>query len=52
VFLDDMPWNVEGARQVGLRAVRVPWDDPGQAIDAARELLGLPARRPGSVNDN
>ena len=52
VFLDDMPWNVEGARQVGLRAVRVPWDDPGQAIDTARELLGLPARRPGSVNDN
>jgi putative hydrolase of the HAD superfamily len=44
VFLDDMPWNVEGARQVGLRAVRVPWDDPGPAIDTARELLGLPAR--------
>ena len=44
MFLDDMPWNVEGARQVGLRAVRVPWDDPGPAIDTARELLGLPAR--------
>jgi putative hydrolase of the HAD superfamily len=44
VFLDDMPWNVEGARQVGLQAIRVPWDDPGQAIDTARELLGLPAR--------
>ena len=52
VFLDDMPWNVEGARQVGLRAVRVPWDDPGQAIDTARELLGLPARQLGSVDDN
>jgi putative hydrolase of the HAD superfamily len=44
VFLDDMPWNVEGARQVGLQAIRVPWDDPGPAIDTARELLGLPAR--------
>ena len=44
VFLDDMPANVEGARQAGLIAVRVPWDDPGPAIDTARELLGLPAR--------
>jgi putative hydrolase of the HAD superfamily len=44
VFLDDMPWNVEGARQVGLQAIRVPWDDPGPAIDTARGLLGLPAR--------
>ncbi len=41
VFLDDMPWNVEGARQAGLTAVRVPWDDPVPAIDTARELLGL-----------
>ena len=47
VFLDDMPWNVEGARQAGMIAVRVPWDDPGQAIDTARELLGLPSRQPG-----
>jgi putative hydrolase of the HAD superfamily len=41
VFLDDMPWNVEGARQAGMTAVRVPWDDPGPAIDTARKLLGL-----------
>ncbi len=46
VFLDDMPWNVAGARAVGMIAVRVPWDDPGQAADAARDLLGLPARMP------
>jgi len=45
VFLDDMPWNAEGARQAGLTAVRVPWDDPGPAIDIARELLGLGPRR-------
>ena len=45
VFLDDMPWNVEGARQAGLTAVRVPWDDPGPAIDIARELLGLGPKR-------
>jgi putative hydrolase of the HAD superfamily len=41
VFLDDMPWNVEGARQAGMTAVRVPWDDPTPAIDTARELLRL-----------
>jgi len=41
VFLDDMPWNVDGARQAGMTAVRVPWDDPGPAIDTARKLLGL-----------
>jgi putative hydrolase of the HAD superfamily len=41
VFLDDMPWNTEGARQAGMTAVRVPWDDPGPAIDTARKLLGL-----------
>ena len=45
VFLDDMPWNVDGARAVGMTAIRVPWDDPGPAIDAARELLRLPPRR-------
>ena len=41
VFLDDMPWNTEGARQAGMTAVRVPWEDPGPAIDTARKLLGL-----------
>jgi putative hydrolase of the HAD superfamily len=41
VFLDDMPWNVAGARQAGMTAVRVPWDDPAPAIDTARDLLGL-----------
>ena len=44
VFLDDMPWNVDGARQAGMTAVRVPWDDPAPAIDTARELLRLGSR--------
>jgi putative hydrolase of the HAD superfamily len=44
VFLDDMPWNVDGAREAGLTAVRVLWDDPGPAIDTARELLRLGPR--------
>jgi putative hydrolase of the HAD superfamily len=48
VFLDDMPWNVAGAREVGMVAVRVPWQDPGQAIDIARDLLGLPPRLPAT----
>ena len=44
VFLDDMPWNVEGARQAGMTAIRVHWDDPGPALDTARNLLGLGSR--------
>jgi putative hydrolase of the HAD superfamily len=44
VFLDDMPWNVDGARQAGMTAVRVPWDDPAPAIATARDLLGLGLR--------
>src|SRR6516165_1615657 len=44
VFRDDMPWNVEGARQAGMTAVRVPWDDPAPAIDTARDLLRLGPR--------
>ena len=44
VFLDDMPWNTEGARQAGMTAVRVPWEDPVPAIDTARELLRLGPR--------
>jgi putative hydrolase of the HAD superfamily len=47
VFLDDMPGNVAGARRVGMTAVRVPWEDPGPAIDTARDLLRLPSRQPG-----
>jgi putative hydrolase of the HAD superfamily len=45
VFLDDMPGNVAGARRVGMTAVRVPWEDPGLAIDTARDLLRLPSRQ-------
>jgi putative hydrolase of the HAD superfamily len=41
VYLDDMPWNVEGALAAGLDARRVEHDDPGAAADWARERLGL-----------
>jgi putative hydrolase of the HAD superfamily len=50
VFLDDMPGNVEGARAIGMTAIRVPWDDAAPAIDTARNLLGLPARAHSSQN--
>jgi putative hydrolase of the HAD superfamily len=44
VYLDDMPWNVEGGLAAGLQAVRVSYDEPEQAIDEARARLGLPPR--------
>lgn len=44
MFLDDMPWNVDGARQAGMTAIRVPWEDPAPAIDTARDLLRLGPR--------
>ena len=44
VFLDDMPWNVDGARQAGMTAIRVPWEDSAPAIDTARDLLRLGPR--------
>lgn len=41
VYLDDMPWNVEGALAAGLDAHRVDHHDPGSAIAWARARLGL-----------
>ncbi len=46
VFLDDMPWNVAAAAEVGMLAVQVPQDRPGPAVGAARDLLGLKSRTP------
>ncbi|MGF1664137.1 MAG: HAD-IA family hydrolase [Kineosporiaceae bacterium] len=41
VYLDDMPWNVEGALAAGLDAHRVRHEDPGEAVAWARARLGL-----------
>jgi putative hydrolase of the HAD superfamily len=41
VFLDDLPENVEGARAVGMGAVRVTPGDAALAFRATRVLLGL-----------
>ncbi len=41
VYLDDMPWNVNGALAAGLDAVRVERDDPLRAVSYARDRLGL-----------
>lgn len=43
VFLDDLSWNVEGARAAGLTAFRVDITDPAAAFAAARAALGLAA---------
>jgi putative hydrolase of the HAD superfamily len=44
VYLDDMPWNVEGGLTAGLQAIGVSYTDPGTAVDVARTRLGLAAR--------
>jgi hypothetical protein len=36
--------------RAGMTAVRVPWEDPGPAIDTARTLLRLPPRQSGDNN--
>jgi len=41
VYLDDMPWNVEGGLAAGLAAVRVDHDDATAAVTIARHRLGL-----------
>lgn len=41
VYLDDMPWNVEGARLCGMQAVLVSHVDAGPAVAQARRRLGL-----------
>lgn len=41
VFLDDMPWNVEGARSASLQAIHVSHVDPSPAAAEARSRLSL-----------
>lgn len=41
VFLDDMPWNVDGARQLGANAFEVNIVDPNPAFQAAARALDL-----------
>ena len=41
VFVDDMPWNVEGGRAAGLHAVQLALRDPDAAFTQARSALGL-----------
>lgn len=43
VFIDDMPWNVEGARAAGLRAIQLDLQAPDEAFTLARAALGLGA---------
>ncbi|GAY08248.1 HAD-IA family hydrolase [Pseudonocardia sp. N23] len=45
VFVDDMPWNVEGGRMAGLHAVQLDLRDPDAAFARARTALGLGAAR-------
>ncbi|MGE3286312.1 MAG: HAD family hydrolase [Pseudonocardia sp.] len=44
VFVDDMPWNVEGARRAGMVALLLDYRDPDAAFDAARTAVGLERR--------
>ena len=40
-FVDDMPWNVEGALEAGLLGLRFDYDDPAAAFATARAYLGV-----------
>lgn len=44
VFVDDMPWNVAGARRAGMIALELDLTDPGAAFERAREELDLDRR--------
>lgn len=41
VFVDDMPWNVTGAREAGMIAVELDLTDPDAAFAEARRALTL-----------
>jgi putative hydrolase of the HAD superfamily len=41
VYLDDMPWNVDGGAAAGLQAIEVRYDDRDHAVAEARARLGL-----------
>lgn len=41
VFVDDMPWNVRGAREAGMVALELDLTDPDAVWPAARAALGL-----------
>lgn len=41
VFVDDMPWNVEAAREAGMIALLLNLADPAEVFGRAREELGL-----------
>ncbi|WP_366932817.1 HAD-IA family hydrolase [Pseudonocardia sp.] len=49
VFVDDMPWNIEGARKAGMIAVELDLTDPQRAFDEARDALDLPRTADGVV---
>ena len=44
VFVDDMPWNVEGARQAGMIALELDLAEPDEVFETARAELSLPRR--------
>jgi putative hydrolase of the HAD superfamily len=44
VFVDDMPWSIEGARRAGMVTVLLDYRDPDAAFDAARAAVGLQRR--------
>jgi putative hydrolase of the HAD superfamily len=44
VYLDDMPWNVDGGAAAGLQAIEVRYDDRDHAVAEARTRLGLAVR--------
>lgn len=50
VYLDDMPWNVDGGLAAGLRAVPMPHGDATATLHDVRALLGLPRNGPAATD--
>lgn len=45
VFVDDMPWNVAGARRAGMLALELDLVEPAEVFGRARTALGLDGAR-------
>jgi putative hydrolase of the HAD superfamily len=41
MFVDDLPWNVDAAREAGMIGLLLDLADPAEVFERARKELGL-----------